>query len=212
MPPAAFTFIVELTGVTSPSVEASRGRSTATSAASRLHPESQRMTFSGAPSDEHRSNHRCHVGVVHGSAPARRFEDAAATGRRLRAHQGLGALRAVPRPRPACSPTARRASYATRIARFPRLAREPVRLEPGRPCDDCRPSMSLAAHFDRQSLTRAYERVRGTAHRPGRSARRAITALTQHDSARRGWKASWFDRRKCNTIPTSASTGSTTST
>ena len=63
---AAFTFIIELTGVTR-HLSKREEAVDAIAAACDVIPRLNAMTFSGAPSDEHRSINRCHVGVVHGA-------------------------------------------------------------------------------------------------------------------------------------------------
>src|SRR5918911_843577 len=63
---AAFTFIVELTGLTR-HLSKREEAVDAIMAACDLVPRLNGMTFSGAPSEEHRSINRCHVGVVHGA-------------------------------------------------------------------------------------------------------------------------------------------------
>lgn len=63
---AAFTFIIELTGVTR-HLSKREEAVDAIMAACALIPRLNAMTFSGAPSAEHRSINRCHVGVVHGA-------------------------------------------------------------------------------------------------------------------------------------------------
>ncbi|WEX09680.1 M20/M25/M40 family metallo-hydrolase [Chelativorans sp. AA-79] len=63
---AAFTFIIELTGVTR-HLSKREEAVDAILAACRLIPALTSMTFSGARSAEHRSINRCHVGVVHGA-------------------------------------------------------------------------------------------------------------------------------------------------
>ena len=63
---AAFTFIIELTGITRHLSKREEGVD-AIMAACDLIPRLNAMTFSGAPSEEHRSINRCHVGVVHGA-------------------------------------------------------------------------------------------------------------------------------------------------
>ncbi|WP_137179122.1 M20 family metallopeptidase [Roseomonas sp. AR75] len=63
---AAFTFIIELVGITRHLSKREAGVD-AIMAACDLIPRLNAMTFSGAPSEEHRSINRCHVGVVHGA-------------------------------------------------------------------------------------------------------------------------------------------------
>jgi acetylornithine deacetylase len=63
---AAFTFIVELTGITR-HLSKREEAVDALAAACELVPILNRMTFSGAPSDEHRRINRAHVGVMHGA-------------------------------------------------------------------------------------------------------------------------------------------------
>jgi acetylornithine deacetylase len=63
---AAFTFIIELTGVTR-HLSKREEAVDAVMAACDVIPRLNAMTFSGAPSEEHRSINRCHVGVVHGA-------------------------------------------------------------------------------------------------------------------------------------------------
>src|SRR5262245_14494075 len=63
---AAFTFIIELTGVTR-HLSKREAAVDAIAAACDLIPRLNAMTFSGAKSDEHRSINRVHVGVVHGA-------------------------------------------------------------------------------------------------------------------------------------------------
>jgi acetylornithine deacetylase len=63
---AAFTFIIELTGITHHLSEREEAVD-AIMAACDLIPRLNAMTFSGALSEEHRSINRCHVGVVHGA-------------------------------------------------------------------------------------------------------------------------------------------------
>lgn len=63
---AAFTFIVELEGVTRHLSKREEAMD-AIRAACDLIPELTGMTFSDAPSDEHRSINRVHVGVIHGA-------------------------------------------------------------------------------------------------------------------------------------------------
>jgi acetylornithine deacetylase len=63
---AAFTFIIELTGITR-HLSKREEAVDAIMAACDLIPRLNGMTFSGAPSEEHRSINRCHVGVVHGA-------------------------------------------------------------------------------------------------------------------------------------------------
>src|SRR6185369_11780915 len=62
----AFTFIIELTGVTR-HLSKREEAVDAIVAACDVIPKLNAMTFSDAPSDEHRSINRCHVGVVHGA-------------------------------------------------------------------------------------------------------------------------------------------------
>ncbi|MBL8697788.1 MAG: M20/M25/M40 family metallo-hydrolase [Alphaproteobacteria bacterium] len=63
---AAFTFIIELTGITRHLSKREQAVDVI-SAACDLIPRLNGMTFSGARSDEHRSINRAHVGVVHGA-------------------------------------------------------------------------------------------------------------------------------------------------
>ena len=63
---AAFTFIIELTGITRHLSKREEGVD-AVIAACDLIPRLNAMTFSGARSEAHRSINRCHVGVVHGA-------------------------------------------------------------------------------------------------------------------------------------------------
>jgi len=63
---AAFTFIVELLGNTR-HLSKREEAVDAIMAACDLIPRLNAMTFSGAPSAEHRAINRCHVGVVHGA-------------------------------------------------------------------------------------------------------------------------------------------------
>jgi len=63
---AAFTFIIELTGITR-HLSKREAAVDAILAACDLIPRLNAMTFSGARSDEHRSINRVHVGVVHGA-------------------------------------------------------------------------------------------------------------------------------------------------
>jgi acetylornithine deacetylase len=63
---AAFTFIIELTGITR-HLSKREEAVDAIMAACELIPRLNAMTFSGAPGAEHRSINRCHVGVVHGA-------------------------------------------------------------------------------------------------------------------------------------------------
>jgi acetylornithine deacetylase len=63
---AAFTFIIELTGVTR-HLSKREEAVDAVMAACDLIPRLDAMNFSGAKSDEHRSINRVHVGVVHGA-------------------------------------------------------------------------------------------------------------------------------------------------
>jgi acetylornithine deacetylase len=63
---AAFTFIVELVGETR-HLSKREEAVDAIMAACDLIPRLNDMTFAGAPSEEHRSINRCHVGVVHGA-------------------------------------------------------------------------------------------------------------------------------------------------
>jgi acetylornithine deacetylase len=63
---AAFTFIIELTGVTR-HLSKREEAVDAIVAACDVIPRLNAMTFSGAASEEHRSINRCHVGVVHGA-------------------------------------------------------------------------------------------------------------------------------------------------
>lgn len=63
---AAFTFIIELTGVTR-HLSKREEAVDAISAACELIPTLNAMTFSGAKSEEHRRINRAHVGVVHGA-------------------------------------------------------------------------------------------------------------------------------------------------
>lgn len=63
---AAFTFIIELTGITR-HLSKREEAVDAIMAACALIPRLNAMTFSGAPSEEHRLINRCHVGVVHGA-------------------------------------------------------------------------------------------------------------------------------------------------
>ncbi|MCC6468644.1 MAG: M20/M25/M40 family metallo-hydrolase [Alphaproteobacteria bacterium] len=63
---AAFTFIIELTGVTR-HLSKREEAVDAIMAACDLIPRLSAMTYSGAKSDEHRSINRVHVGVVHGA-------------------------------------------------------------------------------------------------------------------------------------------------
>jgi acetylornithine deacetylase len=63
---AAFTFIIELTGITR-HLSKREEAVDAVVAACDLIPRLNAMTFSGAASEEHRSINRCHVGVVHGA-------------------------------------------------------------------------------------------------------------------------------------------------
>ncbi len=70
---AAFTFIIELIGNTR-HLSKREEAVDAIMAACDLIPRLNAMTFSGAPSEEHRSINRCHVGVVH-AALGRELED-----------------------------------------------------------------------------------------------------------------------------------------
>src|SRR5476649_1071705 len=63
---AAFTFIIELTGITR-HLSKREAAVDAILAACDLIPRLNAMTFSGARSDEHRSINRVHVGVIHGA-------------------------------------------------------------------------------------------------------------------------------------------------
>ncbi len=63
---AAFTFIIELIGNTR-HLSKREEAVDAITAACDLIPRLNAMTFSGAPSEQHRSINRCHVGVVHGA-------------------------------------------------------------------------------------------------------------------------------------------------
>ncbi|MGG5823558.1 M20 family metallopeptidase [Falsiroseomonas sp. HW251] len=63
---AAFTFIIELVGDTR-HLSKREEAVDAIMAACDLIPRLNAMTFSGAPSEEHRAINRCHVGVVHGA-------------------------------------------------------------------------------------------------------------------------------------------------
>ncbi|MDB5359441.1 MAG: acetylornithine deacetylase [Rhodospirillales bacterium] len=63
---AAFTFIIELTGITR-HLSKREAAVDAILAACDLIPHLNGMTFSGARSDEHRSINRVHVGVIHGA-------------------------------------------------------------------------------------------------------------------------------------------------
>jgi acetylornithine deacetylase len=63
---AAFTFIIELTGITR-HLSKREEAVDALAAACELVPILNRMTFSGAASDEHRKINRAHVGVMHGA-------------------------------------------------------------------------------------------------------------------------------------------------
>jgi len=63
---AAFTFIIELTGITRHLSKREQAVDVITAACD-LIPRLNAMTFSGARSDEHRSINRAHVGVVHGA-------------------------------------------------------------------------------------------------------------------------------------------------
>ncbi|MBM3521464.1 MAG: M20 family metallopeptidase, partial [Alphaproteobacteria bacterium] len=63
---AAFTFIIELTGITRHLSKREHAVDVIT-AACELIPRLNAMTFSGARSEEHRSINRAHVGVVHGA-------------------------------------------------------------------------------------------------------------------------------------------------
>lgn len=63
---AAFTFVIELTGNTR-HLSKREEAVDAIMAACDLIPRLNAMTFSGAPSEEHRSINRCHVGVVRGA-------------------------------------------------------------------------------------------------------------------------------------------------
>ncbi|WP_394700806.1 M20 family metallopeptidase [uncultured Cohaesibacter sp.] len=63
---AAFTFTIELEGITRHLSKREAGVD-AIMAACALIPELNEMTFSDAPSEEHRSVNRVHVGVVHGA-------------------------------------------------------------------------------------------------------------------------------------------------
>jgi acetylornithine deacetylase len=70
---AAFTFIIELVGNTR-HLSKREEAVDAIMAACDLIPRLNAMTFSGAPSEEHRSINRCHVGVVH-AALGRELEE-----------------------------------------------------------------------------------------------------------------------------------------
>jgi len=63
---AAFTFVIELTGITR-HLSKREEAVDALIAACDLIPRLNKMTFSGARSDEHRSINRVHVGVAHGA-------------------------------------------------------------------------------------------------------------------------------------------------
>ncbi|WP_439579616.1 M20 family metallopeptidase [Elioraea sp.] len=63
---AAFTFIIELTGITR-HLSKREEAVDAITAACALIPRLNAMTFSGAPSEAHLAINRCHVGVVHGA-------------------------------------------------------------------------------------------------------------------------------------------------
>lgn len=63
---AAFTFVIELTGVTR-HLSKREEAVDALAAACELVPRLNAMTFSGAPTEEHRRINRAHVGVLHGA-------------------------------------------------------------------------------------------------------------------------------------------------
>jgi acetylornithine deacetylase len=63
---AAFTFVIELTGVTR-HLSKREEAVDAIAAACELVPRLNAMTFSGAPTEEHRRINRAHVGVLHGA-------------------------------------------------------------------------------------------------------------------------------------------------
>lgn len=63
---AAFTFIIEIEGVTR-HLSKREAAVDAIRAACELVPELSEMTFSDAPTDEHRQVNRVHVGVIHGA-------------------------------------------------------------------------------------------------------------------------------------------------
>lgn len=88
---AAFTFVIELQGITR-HLSKREEAVDAIVAACDLIPRLNAMTFSDAPSDEHRSINRVHVGVVHG-ALGRDLHEWRPSGRRHGAHQRVGALR-----------------------------------------------------------------------------------------------------------------------
>ena len=85
---AAFTFIIELVGVTR-HLSKREEAVDAIVAACDLVPRLNAMTFAGASSEEHRSINRCHVGVLHGALGKDLAERRPPATRRLREDQRL---------------------------------------------------------------------------------------------------------------------------
>jgi acetylornithine deacetylase len=154
---AAFTFIIELTGITRHLSKREEGVD-AIMAACDLIPRLNAMTFSGAPSEEHRSINRCHVGVVHGALGRELAEwrpPQVADYVRIK-----GSCRYAPGQTEAQVLADMRAELAELEQRFPGLktALTPEHLV-GRPM---MPTFEVARDSPIvQAVNRAYERVRG---------------------------------------------------
>lgn len=154
----AFTFTIELIGDTR-HLSKREEAVDAIMAACDIVPRLNAMTFSGAPSEEHRSINRCHVGVVHG-ALGRNFEEwrppQVADYARLK-----GSCRYAPGQSKAQVLADMRVELAALEARFPGLK---TALTPGE--EDGRPGMpTFEVRRDSpivKAINRAYKTVRGS--------------------------------------------------
>jgi acetylornithine deacetylase len=160
---AAFTFIIELTGITR-HLSKREEAVDAIMAACDLIPRLNAMTFSGAASEEHRAINRCHVGVVHG-ALGRELEEwrppQVADFVRLK-----GSCRYAPGQTEAQVLADMRAELAALQARFPGLrATLTPEHQRGRPM-----MPTFEVHRDSpivRAVNRAYATVRGAAQPTG---------------------------------------------
>ena len=160
---AAFTFIIELTGITR-HLSKREAAVDAVVAACDLIPRLNGMRFSGARSDEHRSINRVHVGVVHGALGQELHEWRPPQVADFVRIKGSG--RYAPGQTEAQALADLRAALDALEARFPGL-RATVRSEQveGRPL---MPAFEVAkdARIVR-TLNAAYEKVRGQAQPTG---------------------------------------------
>ncbi|HKS92137.1 MAG TPA: M20/M25/M40 family metallo-hydrolase [Tepidiformaceae bacterium] len=155
---AAFTFTIELIGNTR-HLSKREEAVDAIMAACDLIPRLNAMTFSGAPSEEHRSINRCHVGVVHG-ALGRDLEEwrppQVADYARLK-----GSCRYAPGQTEEQVLEDMRGELHTLEARFPglrtTLTPEHLRGRPAMPTFEVRRDSPIV-----QAINQAYRAVRGT--------------------------------------------------